>query len=139
MDAFLKGRLYLKRTITMTIFGKPISFIATSNLSESRYFCETLLGFNCLSDEQFALVFALEGATLRIQKIESVQAVNYTVLGWEVGNIKKGVDELTRKGIRFEQHSQLAQDESGIWSAQSGAQVAWFRDPDSNLLSLTET
>ncbi len=122
----------------MTIFGTPISFIATVNSVESRYFYETVLSLQCLSDEQFALVFDLGGTTLRIQKVESIPEVNHTVLGWEVVNIRKCVDELSRKGVRFEKFSQLPQDESGVWCAPSGALVAWFRDPDGNTLSLTE-
>ncbi len=122
----------------MTIFDSPISFIATVNSVESRYFYETVLSLLCLSDDSFALVFDLGGTTLRIQKVESIPEVNYTVLGWEVVNIRKCVDELSKKGVRFEKFSQLPQDELGVWCAPNGALVAWFRDPDGNTLSLTE-
>jgi len=89
-------------------------------------------------DDPFALVFDLGGTTLRIQKVELIPEVNYTVLGWEVDNIRQCVDELSGKGVKFEKISQLAQDELGIWVAPSGASVAWFKDPDGNTLSLTE-
>lgn len=122
----------------MTLFKKPISFIATVNPDESRYFYETVLSLQCLSDDPFALVFDLGGTILRIQKVEAIPEVNYTVLGWEVNNIRKCVAELSGKGVKFEHFSQLPQDELGVWSAPGGASIAWFRDPDGNTLSLSE-
>jgi len=83
-------------------------------------------------------VFDLGATTLRIQKVESVPEVNYTVLGWEVLDIKQCVAELTQKGVQFEKFSQLPQDELGVWNSPSGASIAWFKDPDGNTLSLTQ-
>lgn len=122
----------------MSSLGKAVSFIATSNLNESRRFYEKVLGFCCLSEDPYALVFDLGGSTLRIQKVESVPEVNYTVLGWEVADIRSSVDGLSKKGLQFEGYPQLDQDDLGIWSSPSGAKVAWFSDPDGNVLSLTE-
>ena len=122
----------------MTILKKPISFIASVNSDESRYFYETVLGLKCLSDDPYALVFDLGRTTLRIQKIESIPDVSYTVLGWEVENIRQCITELSSKGVQFKKFSQLSQDELGVWSSPSGALVAWFKDPDGNLLSMTE-
>jgi len=122
----------------MTRLSKPVSFIASANPVESRAFYESTLNLKCLSDDPFALVFDLVGCTLRIQKVESVPDVNYTVLGWEVDDVRQLVTELSNKGIRFEIFTQLSQDELGIWSSPGGALVAWFKDPDGNTLSLTE-
>jgi len=122
----------------MTRLSKPVSFIASANPVESRAFYESTLNLKCLSDDPFALVFDLVGCPLRIQKVESVPDVNYTVLGWEVDDVRQLVTELSNKGIRFEIFTQLSQDELGIWSSPGGALVAWFKDPDGNTLSLTE-
>ncbi len=122
----------------MATLNKPISFIATANPVESRSFYETTLNLNCLSDDPFALVFDLGATTLRIQKVESIAEVNYTVLGWEVTDIRQCIEELSVKGVQFEKFSPLPQDDSGIWSSPGGALVAWFSDPDGNTLSLTE-
>jgi len=122
----------------MIMQGKPIAFIATVNSAESRNFYEKVLGLQCLSDDQFALVFDLGSIALRIQKVESIPEIQFTVLGWEVTNIKKCVEELSFKGVQFEKFPQLPQDESGIWSSPGGATIAWFKDPDGNTLSLTE-
>lgn len=122
----------------MADLKKPVSFIATTNSADSRHFYESVLGLQCLSDDPFALVFDLGVSTLRIQKVESIPETNYTVLGWEVADIKVCVRELTKKGVKFENFSQLPQDELGIWNSPGGASIAWFKDSDGNTLSLTE-
>ncbi|MBX2886940.1 MAG: VOC family protein [Granulosicoccus sp.] len=122
----------------MTLLKKPVSFIATANSDKSRHFYEKVLDLQCLSDDPYALVFALADSTLRIQKVDSVADVGYTVLGWEVDDIEESVAGLTSKGIKFAKFSQLPQDDNGIWNAPGGARVAWFKDPDGNTLSLTE-
>jgi hypothetical protein len=62
--------------------------------------------------------------------------VPYTVLGWQVEDIERTVDELVAKGVRFSRYTGLDQDDRGIWNAPSGARIAWFRDQDANTLSL---
>jgi len=121
------------------MLDRPVCFIATTRSDESRYFYETLLSLNCLSDDPFALVFDLGATTLRIQKVQSIPEVGYTVLGWQVTEIQEHVKELTDRGVRFERFSELTQNDLGIWSAPGGASVAWFKDPDGNTLSLTES
>lgn len=123
----------------MAITGTAVSFIATTRPVESRTFYETTLGLACVSDDPFALVFNLGATTLRIQKVESIPAVAHTVLGWEVVDIRRCIVDLSAKGVRFETFAGLPQDQLGIWHAPGGASVAWFKDPDGNTLSLTES
>ena len=122
----------------MILTGQPVLFIATARPAESRHFYETVLKLSCLSDTSFAMVFDLGTTTLRIQKVESVPEVPYTVLGWEITDIRNCVDELTDQGVQFESYAGLPQDDSGIWMSPAGASVAWFKDPNGNTLSLTE-
>ena len=75
---------------------------------------------------------------LRIQKVKGHQPLPYTALGWKVTDIVGKVTELAARGARFERVPGIAQDERGIWASPSGARVAWFKDPDGNLLSLTQ-
>ncbi len=122
----------------MNTLGKPIAFIATVNASKARHFYEKVLELKCLSDDPFATVFDLGAITLRIQKVESMQQTSHTVLGWEVINIHEKMNKLSKKGIVYEKFPQISQDVKGIWSAPSGAQIEWFKDPDGNTLSLTQ-
>ena len=75
---------------------------------------------------------------LRIQKVNKVKPHGYTVLGWEVPDINRAVSELGKRGVKFARYEGMHQDENGIWTAPGKAKIAWFTDPDGNILSLTE-
>ena len=115
-----------------------ISFAATSNATKSRQFYEETLGLTFVSGDQFALVFEANGTMLRIQKVDQVNPHGYTALGWRVADIKKEVQLLSQRGVRLTRYEGMNQDEHGIWTAPSKAKIAWFTDPDGNILSLTE-
>ena len=115
-----------------------ISFVATSNAKFAREFYEKTLGLTFASGDQFVLVFEVNGTMLRIQKVDKVTPHGYTVLGWEVTDIKKEVSQLIKRGITFARYEGMDQDELGIWKAPSGARIAWSTDPDGNILSLTQ-
>jgi predicted enzyme related to lactoylglutathione lyase len=59
-------------------------------------------------------------------------------VGWETPDIEARVAELEERGVQFLHFSQVNQDRSGIWTAPSGARVAWFKDPDGNILSVSQ-
>ena len=114
------------------------AFVATADPPRSRSFYQETLGLRLVSDDQYALAFDCDGVELRVQKVEKLQPHSFTTLGWQVPSIRKVVSGLSTRGVSFERYSFLEQDELGVWRAPSGAQVAWFKDPDGNLLSLTE-
>jgi catechol 2,3-dioxygenase-like lactoylglutathione lyase family enzyme len=118
--------------------SKAICFVATQNPVSALEFYSRTLGLTLISDDPFAIVFDANGTMLRVQKVEKLDPPKYTVLGWEVADIRAKVVELTNRGVRFERYECLAQDESGVWTTPSGARVVWFKDPDGNTLSLTE-
>jgi catechol 2,3-dioxygenase-like lactoylglutathione lyase family enzyme len=114
-----------------------VAFIATTEATRARAFYEGTLGLT-VSDEDYALVADVNGTMLRIQKVERMTPAPYTALGWEVVDIAATVADLAARGVVFERYGFLEQDAAGIWTAPSGAMVAWFKDPDGNVLSLTE-
>jgi len=122
----------------MTHLDKPILFLATANAERSRAFYERVLGLAFVADEPPALVFQVGRSMLRIQKVDHVQTVPYTTLGWAVSDIRRTVHHLREGGVLFERYEGMNQDGDGIWQAPSGALVAWFRDPDGHVLSLTQ-
>lgn len=115
------------------------AFVATANARRSQVFYESTLGLRLLEDDRFALLFDCNGTPLRIQKVEKVEPPPFTVLGWQVPNIHEAVAGLSQRGVVFERFSFLQQDDVGVWVAPGGTRVAWFKDPDGNLLSLAET
>jgi catechol 2,3-dioxygenase-like lactoylglutathione lyase family enzyme len=122
----------------MTHLDKPVLFLATANAERSRAFYEQVLGLTFVSDEPPALVFQVGDSMLRIQKVQQVHAAPYTALGWDVSDIRGTVRGLSEAGVVFERFEGMNQDSDGIWQAPSGARVAWFRDPDGHVLSLTQ-
>ncbi len=118
-----------------------IAFVPTRNPEKAREFFETTLGLRFVSDDQFALVFDANGVMIRVVDVSGVadyKPAPFTILGWSVSNVGKTVKDLQRKGVKFERFPGMEQDQLGVWSSPSGAKVAWFKDPDGNVLSLTE-
>ena len=122
----------------MNHLNKPVLFAATASAGRSRAFYEGVLGLGFVADEPYALVFRVGRSMLRIQKVDRVPKVSYTVLGWAVQNIRTTVRDLNKAGVAFEHYDGLGQDDDGIWHSPGGALVAWFHDPDGNTLSLTQ-
>jgi hypothetical protein len=75
---------------------------------------------------------------LRLQKVQSLAPAAHTTLGWRVSDIRSMVTALIQRRVGFERYPALSQDDLGIWLSPAGAKVAWFKDPDGNVLSLTE-
>lgn len=120
--------------------AKAVAFVLTTNLERARAFYEHKLGLNYLSQDDFAAVYDLNGATLRLTLLAEHQPSEHSVLGWAVTDIKRTVESLNMLGIAMERYSFLPQDELGIWTSPDGAaQVAFFKDPDGNVLSLTQS
>ncbi|HVZ84897.1 MAG TPA: VOC family protein [Terracidiphilus sp.] len=115
-----------------------VTFLLTAKPEAAVVFFRDVLGFPYLRDDGFALVFNLNGVMLRIAKVDAFTPVPSTVLGWESRDIAADVARLSAKGVRFEIYPNLAQDEHGICTFPGGNKVAWFKDPDGNVLSLSQ-
>lgn len=119
--------------------AKPVTFINTANRPASEAFYCDVLGLNFVADDGFAAVFALPGAVLRITELEGYAPSPHPALGWMVEDIAACMQALVDKGITPSIYEGFGQDALGIWTAPGGvAKVAWFNDPDGNVLSLTQ-
>ena len=121
------------------MLDRPILFLATSNKAESKLFYESKVGLRYVSGNPYALVFNAGEFELRIQIVKTVLAASYTALGWSVNNIEKAIEKLSSNGVIFESYENLVQDKYKIWHSPGGAKIAWFKDPDNNILSLTQS
>jgi catechol 2,3-dioxygenase-like lactoylglutathione lyase family enzyme len=120
---------------------KIVSFVPTRDPKNARSFYEDVLGLRFLSDDQFALEFDANGIVVRVTNVSSVPGfapAPFTILGWEVPDIKDVVRGLRGRGVQFERFHGMTQDELDIWTSPGGARVAWLRDPDGNVLSVTQ-
>lgn len=124
--------------------AKVVAFVPTTDGEKAKTFYVDVLGLHFVSDDQFALVLNANETTVRVSKVLGFTPHKFTVLGWEVTDIEQTVIDLREKGVNFENYGLPGQDERGIWkapvldNATAGAKVAWFKDPDGNVLSVTQ-
>jgi catechol 2,3-dioxygenase-like lactoylglutathione lyase family enzyme len=117
---------------------KLAGFLATSDPAAARAFYEGVLGLPFEADHGPLLAFAWDGGRLMLQKADAVTPPHGTALGWQVADVRAEMRELMARGVVFERFEGHDQDELGVWSPAPGAGVAWFKDPDGNLLSLSQ-
>jgi len=119
-------------------FSQLVSFVASTDLARSRRFYEGILGLKVERATGSYCLFRASGTIVRVNLVERVQPSPHTVLGWSVPNVEDVVRTLATHGITFDRRDRLEQDEWGIWQAPDGSRTAWFRDPDGNVLALTQ-
>ncbi len=117
---------------------KIIAFVGTRDPDRAKSFYRDTLGLPLVSEDPNALVFDAHGTMLRVSIVPEMTPAKYTVLGWQVPDIVATEKDLGKAGVKLERFEGFRQDELGIWMAPSGARVAWFKDPDGNLLSITQ-
>ena len=118
--------------------SSPINaFVRVTDPQRARHFYEKVLGLQVVSDNPFMMVFRANNALIMAQKAEKFSPLRGTVLGWEVKDINKAIAALVKNGVVFERYDGMDQDELGVWKSPDG-NVAWFKDPDGNILSLSE-
>lgn len=117
-----------------------VAFIPVTDTAKARVFYEEILGLRLIHDEKpFALVFDGNGTMLRVTPVRDHVPAPFTILGWDVETIETTVEQLTAAGVEFLRFPGLNDDgPRPIWNAPSGARIAWFHDPDKNVLSLTQ-
>ena len=117
--------------------GKLMGFILTKDYDAARAFYEGKLGFQFVSVDQYAMVMRAGGHMVRISKIPDFTPARNTVLGWEVPSVEEAVDWLMARGVAMEKYPWVQDKERGIWSVGTD-KVAWFKDPDGNVLSVSQ-
>jgi catechol 2,3-dioxygenase-like lactoylglutathione lyase family enzyme len=117
--------------------GDLVAFIPSMDLLRSAKFYGDVLGLEQIDADNYALVYRSGSTDVRVTAIESLNPQPFTVLGWNVVDMSYAVAQLGEAGVEFVRYEGMDQDPRGVWMAPGGAQVAWFRDPDGNVLSLT--
>jgi len=116
-----------------------LAFVITSDAARAKAFYGGTLGLKYVSQDDYAVVFDAHGIMVRVTIVPGHTPAQHTVLGWNVPDVTVAAANLVKAGVKFEKYSFLEQDELGIWSAPGGAsKVAWFKDPDGNVLSISQ-
>src|SRR3569833_406963 len=128
----------LHNSLSMLKNAKIMAFTGTRDAARAKSFNRAQLGLTLVEENSFALVFAAAGTMLRVTNVPDLTPAQYTVLGWAVPDIAATVRVLAAKGVAFARYPGLTQDNDCVWTSPAGARVAWFADPDGNILSLTQ-
>jgi len=119
-----------------------VCFLATTDYERARAFYEGVLGLTVRSQDEFALVLQAKNVKLRIVRLEDVTPAPHTVFGFEVPEVRETLQALKARGVVFERFAAFgaAQDADGVWTPPGGSGgVAWFKDPDGNMLSISRS
>jgi predicted enzyme related to lactoylglutathione lyase len=114
------------------------AFVPTMKSQEAKTFYKDVLGLELTSEDEFALEFQITGGFLRVTKVQDFKPHPFTVFGWMVEDVALIVIQLNEKNIFCERYGFIEQDDLGIWTAPNGTKIAWFKDPDGNLLSVND-
>ena len=118
--------------------GQPVAFIQVAERERAMDFYCGKLGLPLRSADAFGDFVEVDGALLRITVLPDYKAHGHPVFGWNVRDMGAAVRGLRDRGVVFTIYDGMGQNDLGIWTAPDGdAQVAWFSDPDGNVLSLS--
>jgi catechol 2,3-dioxygenase-like lactoylglutathione lyase family enzyme len=118
--------------------AKIMAFVGVLEADRARTFYRDTLGLRLIQEDEFALVFDVNGTLLRVSIVPRLTPASFTVLGWVVADVAATAQELQKAGVAMERFPGMPQDELGIWTAPGGVKVAWFKDPDGNILSISQ-
>ncbi len=114
------------------------ALVGTMKPEAAKAFYQDVLGLRFITDDTYAMIFEGKNARVRVSRVPAVMPAQYAVLAFTVDDIDKAVDGLTARGVVFARFGFFVQDAKGIWTAPDGTRVAWFHDPDLNLLSVVQ-
>jgi catechol 2,3-dioxygenase-like lactoylglutathione lyase family enzyme len=132
---------FFRQGVDMTerISGTPVAFVNASSRDRALRFYRDTLGLQLCSSDSFGDFLQLDGGLLRLTVLPDFKASPHPVLGWNVRDLTAAVTAMRERGVTFTIYPGMGQDELGVWTAPDGrVKVAWFADPDGNVLSLSQ-
>jgi catechol 2,3-dioxygenase-like lactoylglutathione lyase family enzyme len=118
--------------------AKPAVVICARNRDRATAFYRDTLGLTLAYEDRLAAVFNVGGITLRVSTVVDFSPHEHTILGFCVPDVPSTVRALRENGVTFNNYPHFPQDELGILAVPGGTvSVAWFNDPDGNVLSVT--
>jgi catechol 2,3-dioxygenase-like lactoylglutathione lyase family enzyme len=117
--------------------NQAYSGFSVDDISKAKEFYGQTLGMNVSEEMEGMLSLEIaNGSHVLIYPKPNHEPATYTMLNLPVADVEKAVDELTSKGVKFEQYSgEMQTDEKGI-ARGSGPDIAWFKDPAGNIISV---
>jgi catechol 2,3-dioxygenase-like lactoylglutathione lyase family enzyme len=113
-----------------------VAFVPSSHLGHSHAFYSGVLGLKRVEASPQANEYDANGTPLRVTLVMNQTPSKFTVLGWRVSDLHAAMEELRAAGVEFKRYEGFDQDADGAWTAPNGTKLAWFEDPDQNVISL---
>lgn len=126
--------------LTMFKNTKAFSSFSVDNLDSAKSFYTQTLGLD-VKEQYGGLSVNIAGSSpLMVYQKDDHKPATFTVLNFPVDDIQRSVDELTSKGVTFEQYDtpDIKTDEKGISKWENGPSMAWFKDPAGNVFGLMQ-
>lgn len=118
------------------------SGFSADNLEKIQEFYSQTLGLKVEDTKGMGLKIHLPGGgIIFVYQKDNHEPASFTIMNFAVDNIDEAVDELSKEGVSFESYEGFNQDEKGIargLSAKMGPDIAWFKDPAGNILSVLQ-
>ncbi|WP_205479160.1 VOC family protein [Sphingomonas arenae] len=120
--------------------GTVTAFLYTTDVDRCLAWYQGVIGLPAHGRDDYGAFLSSGSALVRVTVLPDFKAGEHPVLGWDVPDIRAAAQELREKGVTFTVYDDMGQDELGIWNSPDGeTRLAWFTDPDGNVLSLSET
>jgi catechol 2,3-dioxygenase-like lactoylglutathione lyase family enzyme len=119
--------------------GRPVmAILGTADMDRALHFYADTLGLSMISADAFGTSLEAGGTELRLTRVPTVVPTPYAQMAWRVTDLDAVAESLSQVGVALVRFEHLEQDDVGAWTSPAGTRVAWFHDPDRNLLSLVE-
>lgn len=119
---------------------KIFSSFSTNDVAKAKEFYGKTLGLDVTESHGMLDMRLAGGANVMIYPKAHHSPASFTVLNFPVDDVDKAVDELTKRGVKFERYNEpdLKTDAKGIARDPRGPTIAWFKDPAGNILSILD-
>jgi len=117
---------------------KAFSGFSVNDIQKTKQFYGETLGLEVSETHGLLNLHLAGGTTVLVYPKPNHLPATFTILNFPVADIEEAVDQLTKKGVRFERYDgDLKTDDKGIFRG-GGPLIAWFKDPAGNILSVLE-
>jgi catechol 2,3-dioxygenase-like lactoylglutathione lyase family enzyme len=116
---------------------RAYSGFSVPDIGQAKDFYEAVLGLEVSEADGMLTLHIGGGTNILVYPKANHEPATFTILNFPVPSVDDAVDELTKRGVRFEQYDfpDLKTDEKGIVRGQ-GPDIAWFKDPAGNIMSV---
>ena len=119
--------------------SKAFSGFSVNDIEKAKEFYGRTLGLKVSESNRLLTLHLAGGNNVLIYPKPNHTPATFTVLNFPVDDVDQAVDELTKRGVRFEIYDlpDIKTDKKGIMRGK-GPTIAWFKDPSGNILSVIE-